>query len=326
MTKDLYPSAAFDSIGAPAPAVVLVESTPLVSAEARAVEEMKPVVVVEPTINAPAHSYQAAYVMPSSYVASSASSSDFSSGSGNGSFYAPLVTVTKSGSCCSQVLHAVCVGVCTFVALVLVTMIVSTAVFPTAIENTIPENVSTYSLYKQSALNVSTTSYYYDYQKFVRLSIQDIPSSGDYDTISVCAISQLSTVSTGRTGLVPLGMVNGDSSVQENLDVVTIPHCATGQVATFPVCDTTAPYLWIYAENVNYNDAQASYLVFQDTCISNCYCPTSYYQYTIIAGIVLLSLLSFFLLAALCCIGGCCCCCIAARRKESTTTSYVPIA
>lgn len=317
MSDNLYPSSSFNNL-----APSYSEGTPLnVAVALPRAEEMKPV-LVEPDIATSADSYQNISV-PTYYAAVPTPSSSA------GSFYAPVVTITKSGSRCRQVFHFLCVGVCSVVALTFLAMIITTAVIPQAVDDTVPYGLTVRNLYRQTTLNVGTSNNTYDYQKFLRIGIQDIPSAGDFDTISVCSNSNLNVDSVGRTGLFPIGLNGGlssYSSLEDDLNVVTIPHCITGKVATFTVCSETGPYLWISATNTDYNDVNASFLLYQDTCNSGCYCTNELYHYGIIAGIVVISVFALFLLAAVCCVCGCCCCCISARKKESSTTSYMPIA
>lgn len=315
MSDNLYPSNSFNNL-----APSYSEGTPLVAVALPRAEEMKPV-LVEPAIN-PTDSYQNIAV-PTYYAAVPTPSSSA------GSFYAPVVTITKSGSRCRQVFHFLCVGVCTIVALTFLTMIITTGLIPQAVDDTVPTGLTVRNLYRQTTLQTYTSNNTNSYQKYLRIGIQDIPSQGYYDTISVCTNSNLNVESVGRTGLFPIG-INGGlssySSIEDELDVVPIPHCITGNVATFTVCSETGPYLWISATNTDYNEANASFLLYQDTCVSNCYCTNELYYYGVIAGIVVMSVFGLFLLGAVCCICGCCCCCITARKKESSTTSYMPIA
>lgn len=261
----------------------------------------------------------------------------FSFNDNDPSFGNPVV-VTSSGQdhTCRLICHTVSVGICTILAFGFLSMLVTTASLPTLAGNSIPGNLAKVDLYRSTPLNASTAGDFVGPQKFIQVSLKDLPSGNTDDVVSVCSfISSNSTVTAeARLGLYPVTMVNGMSSYS-TLEVevlpTIVPPCSTGEFAKFTICANSAPYLWISASSESEADVNATFLLNQDSCSGTCSCNDNYY-YGIIGGIIVLTMVSVFLLISLCSL--CCClgCCIVSLRKRNAAVnnaavvmSYAPL-
>lgn len=259
----------------------------------------------------------------------------FSFNDNDPSFGNPVVVTSGQDHTCRLICHTVSVGICTILAFGFLSMVVTMASLPTLAGDSVPGNIAKADLYKSTPLNVSTAGDFVGPQKFIQVSLKDLPNDGD-DVVSVCSfLSSNSTItSEARLGLYPITMVNGMSSystLEVEVYPTIVPPCSTGEVAKFTICDKSAPYIWISATAESDSDVSATFLLSQDTCNGFCSCNENYY-YGWIGGIVALTIISVFLLISLCVL--CCClgCCIISLRKRNAAVnnaavvmSYAPL-